>query len=229
MISMRALTFLKSKENNHVTLEKVWNFLKKKVFPIPSTNLLFNQYNDTDLSVDLPNADKIRRENLMSYLRSFAAPPSVFVVGEAPGPWGCRFSGVPFTSESQLCRGELPFSGSQSSVSISPYSGKAAKIFWALMLPYHQRFFVWNCIPFHPHEHDNILSVRNPKRREVREYSQLLSEMLSLIKPEIIVSVGRKAQDALDFIGVSSVYVRHPSRGGKNKFKAGIERIFKEQ
>lgn len=216
------------KGDNPMILENIWNFLKKKVFPSLSTEMLFNQYNDKDLSVDLPNADKIRRENLMSYLRSFSMRPYILVVGEAPGPWGCRFSGVPFTSETQLCNGDLPFAGRQSSINLSPYSENTATIFWNAMLPHHPKFFVWNCIPFHPHKRGKLLSIRNPTRVEVSICSNHLSGILSLVEPELIVAVGRKPELALNHIDASSIYVRHPSRGGANNFKTGIERIFNE-
>lgn len=209
-------------------INDLWNLLEKKVFSIRSTNILFNQYRDKDLSVDLPNADKIRRGNLMSYLKCFSKRPSIVIVGEAPGPWGCRFSGVPFTSEAQLCNGILPFVGCQSSVRDSPYMEKTATIFWNIMLPYHPKFFIWNCIPFHPHNNSEILSIRNPTRDEVSMYSKLLSEILSLFKSQHVIAVGRKAELALNQTGVSCTYVHHPSRGRTNDFIRDIKGIFNE-
>ncbi|MDA8387450.1 MAG: hypothetical protein M0Z58_02145 [Nitrospiraceae bacterium] len=42
---------------------KFWEFLEAKLFTLPSSPELFNQYRDTDASFDLPGADAIRREN----------------------------------------------------------------------------------------------------------------------------------------------------------------------
>jgi len=205
-------------------------FLRNDVFPVRPKPGLFNQYNDRNLRVDLPNADNIRRENLENYLKSFSKRPYVLVVGEAPGPWGARFSGVPFTTEKQLCEGKLPFTGKRSSKNGSPHprekgQGRTAITFWKVMSPYHPKFFAWDCVPFHPHRSDDILSIRKPKRTEIREYSGLLSTIHELIKPKRIVAVGRTAEWALDSIGIESVYVRHPSRSGAKRFEDGIRKI----
>lgn len=175
-----------------MVLNDVCNLLESKVFSVRPANLLFNQYRDRDSSVDLPQADEIRRENLINYLSCYPKWPSVLIVGEAPGPRGCRFSGVPFTSEALLCKGALPFIGRQSSINDLPYSENSAAIFWRVLLPYYPKFFIWNSVPFHPYKQDEILSVRNPTRGEICIYSDLLSEIISLIKPKRIVAVGKK-------------------------------------
>jgi uracil-DNA glycosylase len=211
-----------------MVLDDVCNLLENKVFPIRPANLLFNQYGDKNLSVDLYDADKIRKQNVLNYLRSFSERPLILVIGEAPGPRGCRFSGVPFTSETQLCNGELPFRGQKSSISDLPYSENSAAIFWRVMLPYHPKFFIWNCVPFHAHKQDEILSLRNPTRAEVYNYSSLLSDIISLIRPKHIVAVGKKAEFALKQKGYSCIYVRHPSHGGAKEFRTDIKKIFRD-
>jgi uracil-DNA glycosylase len=211
-----------------MVLDDVCDLLENKVFPIRPANLLFNQYGDKNLSVDLYDADKIRKQNVLNYLRSFSERPSILVIGEAPGPRGCRFSGVPFTSETQLCNCELPFIGQKSSSSNLPYSENSASIFWRAMLPYYAKFFIWNCVPFHPHKHEEILSIRNPTRTEVCIYSGLLSEIISLIKPKLIVAVGKKAELSLKQEGFSCIYVRHPSHGGAREFRTDIKKIFRD-
>ncbi|MFA4936156.1 MAG: hypothetical protein WC568_10015, partial [Candidatus Methanoperedens sp.] len=91
--------------------DDLWSIFENKLFLFPTTEVLFNQYKQVNLDVDLPNAHEIRKQNLRNYLESFSEKPSILVVGEAAGPWGCRFSGVPFTGEKQLCMHNLPFSG----------------------------------------------------------------------------------------------------------------------
>jgi uracil-DNA glycosylase len=209
-----------------MVLDDVWSLLEKRIFPIPSVKdgqtPLFNQYNDADPDVDLPNAEIIRRGNLFDYLESFSERPNIAVIGEAPGWRGCRFSGVPFTSEAQLCRGSLPFAGHQSSVSAMLYSESTATIFWDCMLPYHSRFFAWNCVPFHPHKSGQMLSNRTPTENEIAAYRTLLSEILSLIGPKHVVAVGKSAERALGHISVSCSCVRHPSHGGAEGFRRGM-------
>ena len=209
-------------------LGNVWELIEGSIFPIPSTDTLFNPYNGWDARYDRPDADQIRRENLRNYLGSFPERPSVLVVGEAPGPWGCRFSGVPFTSEAQLCEGGLPFAGSQSSVRHPAHRESSATILWRAMLPYYPRFLLWNCVPLHPHKPDVSLSIRTPDSAEVAFYSRLLRTMYEVLAPEIVVAVGRSAERALASVGVSHRPVRHPSNGGARLFSAGIEEILSD-
>jgi uracil-DNA glycosylase len=201
-------------------------FLNSKIFHHPSTEIIFNQYAGDIKGLDRKDGAKLRRENLFGYLSSLKRQPSILLLGEAPGPWGCRFSGIPFTGEAQLVRGELPFSGQQSSLSQSPYSERSGTVFWGLLKQHHPDFFVWNTIPFHPHRPDDYLSVRNPRWSEVKEYLPLLSELLDILKPKQIAAIGRVAEKALKTIGRDCVYVRHPSYGGVKLFREGMEKIF---
>jgi len=209
-------------------LDDVLKLFEEKVFSTSvNRDLLFNQYNEKNSAVDLPNADEIRRGNLKNYLRSFEKRPSVIVIGEAPGWRGCRFSGVPFTSEAQLCDGSLPFKGFQSSNNRLPYKENAATIFWQYMSRHHSEFFAWNCVPFHPHESGDWLSNRTPSKKEIADCLKLLSGLVSLIRPNQIVAIGRSAEHALkDIKNGSFIYVRHPSHGGANEFRAGMDKVF---
>jgi uracil-DNA glycosylase len=211
----------------------VWKLLEDKLFPMKSTAQLFNQYHDWDTSVDLPDANEIRKENLLNYLNSFPKKPSILIVGEAAGPWGCRFSGIPFTGEKQLCENSLPFSGRQSSISNPsikikqqpPYISLSAKAFWKILGVYHPYFFVWDCIPLHPHRTNEILSVRNPTTDEVLSFRSLLNEIMCIIKPNNIISVGMEAKKVLKKLEVNFYPVRHPSHGGAKIFEADIKRF----
>jgi uracil-DNA glycosylase len=208
-----------------VILDDLWEFLKKEVFDVASKPTLFNQYKDVDPKLDLPHANEIRISNLKSYLDSFSNKPSILGVGEAPGPWGCRFSGVPFTSEDQLLYNALPFRGQQSSNRLLPYSEKTATIFWQAIALHHQKIIVWNCVPFHPHQLGDPLSIRGPNISEVNSYSSILRGVLDLIEPRLFVAIGRHAQEALARLHVESIYVPHPARGGANEFRQRMNEI----
>lgn len=203
-----------------------WDFMSVEIFTIPSGEDLFNQYKDTNPSVDRPGADSIRRENLKNYLASFDVRPTMLIVGEALGTWGCRFSGVPFTSETQLCQSMLPFTGRQSNNSTDPYDELTAKVFWNALRDHYSKFLAWNCIPFHPFDiRKGPLSVRNPQPAEIQRYISLLDKLYKILRPQRIVAVGRKAENALRSLGVNSViYVRHPSHGGTISFLNGIQK-----
>lgn len=211
-----------------MVLNDVLMLLEDTVFSASiNSDSLFNQYNEKNYELDLPNADEIRKENLRNYLRSFSERPSIFVIGEAPGWRGCRFSGVPFTSEFQLCNGSLPFEGSQSSKNHSPYREGTATIFWEIMQIYHPHFLAWNCIPFHPHKPGGANTNRTPTTGEINRYLTLLSELIALVKPDQIVAIGKSAEHALERANIPSSYIRHPSHGGKIEFKQGMEKIFR--
>jgi len=206
--------------------ERLQAFLSERVFPLKTEDGLFNQYRDDVKGIDRRGGAKIRRENLLGYLSSFKRKPQVLLVGEAPGPWGCRFSGIPFTGEGPLSRGELPFAGRQSSASEIPYSERSGDIFWDALRSHHPRFLVWNTIPFHPHRPGEPLSIRKPKISEVKAHLDLLAEIVGIIRPSRIAAIGRVAENALERIGQNSIYIRHPSHGGEQKFRAGIRSLF---
>jgi hypothetical protein len=206
--------------------KQLWCLFENNVFSLPSNEQLFNQYKDPDWAFDLPNASEIRQQNLRNYLNCLKTKPEYLLVGEAPGPWGCRFSGVPFTSEAQLCSGEFLFDGRQSSRRDTPYSASGAKIFWKVLRKYCETFLVVNCVPFHPHYTGKPLSIRSPTTKELRTYSHILLDIWKLTTPRVTVAIGRKAEKALALIEVPSKYVRHPSRGGVKAFTLGIRKIF---
>jgi uracil-DNA glycosylase len=187
---------------------------------------LFNPYNDWIPGVDLPGADRIRRENLLSHLKCYPKRPSFLIVGEAPGWRGCRFSGVPFTSEAQLADGALPFQGRRTSLRDHPYSESTANIFWQVMRVHYPDWLAWNSLPFHPHQPGDYLSNRTPTRAEIAAHSELLKKIILLLQPGQIIAVGRKAEFALQLIKAPYIPVRHPARGGAYEFGAGMRTAF---
>jgi hypothetical protein len=42
----------------------LWGLLEEAVFPVSSTDVLFNPYNGIDPQLDVPDGDEVRRENL---------------------------------------------------------------------------------------------------------------------------------------------------------------------
>lgn len=212
-----------------------WQNLEAILTAEPSTNTIFNQYRDHNDQIDVPDAATIRTENLRRYVAEATETASILVVGEAAGPWGCRFSGVPFTGEKQLLDPTFPLRGERSSKTIlgrptkvaPPFISRSAETFWGVMLPYNSHFMVWDAFPLHSHEPHDVLTVRNPNKNEVSRFGEALLLIKAYMKPTHIVAVGKKAYEELDALGEASIYVRHPSRGGKAKFTEGIQDIFK--
>ncbi len=211
-----------------------WRQLEAILIRAPSTDTVFNQYRDFNGEVDVPAAAAIRRDNLRAYLKAACESATVLVVGEAAGPWECRFSGIPFTGERQLLDPSFPYKGERSSRCdprrptrgpIPPFVSASAKAFWGVMLPCHRQFVLWNALPLHPHQPGEPLSVRNPGRREVAEFGDALGLVISHLSPGLIIAVGRKAEEQLEALGEAPAYVRHPSQGGRDAFAAGMKRL----
>ncbi|MBN2548181.1 MAG: uracil-DNA glycosylase [Anaerolineales bacterium] len=177
------------------------------------------------MQVDLPAAAQLRQQNLYAYLASFRQKPGLLLVGEAPGWRGCRFSGIPFTSEAQLCSQELPFNGVRTSKRDLPYSEATATVFWKFMVPYQQRFIVWNCIPYHPHRAGLSLTNRCPTRAEIRDHAGLLAGLVERLEPRQVIAIGKSAQWALLQLGLKPRLVRHPAHGGAKEFERNIQSI----
>ncbi|MFT5141661.1 MAG: hypothetical protein ACI80V_001079 [Rhodothermales bacterium] len=192
------------------------------LFDRPGGNELFNPYHDHNPSVDRADAVEIRRSNLASYFASCADRPRLFLLAEAPGPWGCRFSGVPITSESQLLDPDFPISGGQSSLKETPYKEYSAGIFWRLLADVFPDFVVWNACPFHPHKADEPFTIRAPRQTELRTFAPLVAELIDIFRPKKVLAVGRRAERTLADTGIEATYVRHPSQGGATAFRAGV-------
>ena len=49
------------------------------------------------------------------------------------------------------------------------------------------------------------------------------------MNPIQVVAIGMRAFEQLKTLGIESIYVRHPSRGGKNRFVSEIREIFADR
>lgn len=204
----------------------VWEFIQREVFNLPAVAAgpapHCNPYRGINPAVDRPGADCIRQENLRRYLESFSAWPEALVIGEAPGWRGCRFSGVPFTSEAQL-NGSLPFRGEQSSLGARPHREATATVFWQILHELQPRFLAWNCFPLHPHRPGQPLSNRSPTSAEIRQGEATLAKLVALLQPCQVIVIGKRAAEAACHLGLGAITVRHPSHGGAAAFKAGMQ------
>ena len=207
--------------------KSAWEIIEHHVFEHPGTDTLFNQYVTEDPAYDRPAASRIRRSNLRSYSASFKRRPEVLLLAEAPGPRGCRFSGVPITSEEQLLDPEFPIDGRQSSLG-TPNREYSAGIFWKNLLGHADRFFVWNTVPFHPHKTGMPMSIRTPTASEIAEFEPVVRALFDILRSRTVVAIGRKAERSLASCGIESTYVRHPSQGGALHFAEGMAAVFSQ-
>src|SRR5262249_24117549 len=144
---------------------------------------------------------QLRRERLLEYLEARADAP-LLLVGEAAGYRGARVSGIPFTSERQL-------SGT------GPAEGTATIVHRVLdELGLEKSVLLWNVVPTHPPRPAEPRSNRRPTRAEAHAGLPFLRE---LERGRRAIALGRIAHAA-----VGGPYVRHPSHGGAERFRAGL-------
>ena len=185
---------------------------------------VFNQYRDEHPELDRPQAAALRRRNLRAYLHTFEAARYV-LIGEAAGYAGCRFSGIPFTSEAQLVgRGALDWAAraqlDRSSTGHRLWVERSARMVWEI-LGARTDCLLWNAFPWHPYGPRGPLSNRQPGPH-LGSGLEVLRCLLDLFPAARPYAVGRVAQQALASLGVEAPYVRHPSHGGKARFAAGV-------
>jgi hypothetical protein len=193
----------------------------------PGNKRAFNQYRDVHPELDLPQGATVRRRNLRCYLESFDQRSGVHfvLVGEAAGYAGCRFSGIPFTGEAHLAGPErLSWTGgrdlARSSRAESPWAERSAKMVWET-LGERRDCVLWNAFPWHPFGASGPLSNR-PPGRDLHHGLPVLECLLALYPDAQPYAIGRVAQRALAAVGIDAPYIRHPSRGGKARFVAGV-------
>lgn len=199
--------------------------IESKVFPAASNERLFNFYADADPELDVRDGPAIRRANLLAYLKAAPTHPELLLLAEAPGPYGCRFSGVPFTSEAQIEGGRFPFEGRRSSKASEPLSEYSAKIVWGLLEGHFDRILIWNTVPLHPHRPGEPMSIRTPTTGETRVWGELIPDIVSITRPKHVLAVGRVAERVCRRVGIGATYVRHPSQGGANLFREAVRRF----
>lgn len=207
--------------------DALWPLMRTHLFDTPSTHEAFNPYRDRHPELDRPDAPAIRRANLRAYFDALQQP-RLFMMAEAPGPWGCRFTGVPITSEDQMLDPDFPLSGDRTSTADAPHTEYSGSIFWRVMTPAFPHFFIWNSVPLHPHDEGEPLTIRTPRRTEVRAWQDLTQGLLDALQPDRIVAIGRKAERAFTELNADPTYVRHPSHGGAKKFATGMNTILTE-
>jgi len=208
-------------------IEEIRRLFDEKIFYTKTNDLLFNQWSEHDSRFDVDNSDAIRRQNFLNYLNMFTKKPVAIVCGEAPGPHGCRRTGIPFTDEVQITHRRFPFKGRKTSKQSSYEREISGKFFWSLLAPVRMDFFVYNCVPYHPFLENKPLSIRTPTDEERKEYAPYLEKLVEIIQPKYKIAIGRSAEKSFRMLGFNDViYVRHPAHGGAPKFIEGMTKIF---
>lgn len=177
----------------------------------------------------------VQAKNLALYLHRMSdLNPRWLLVGEAPGCHGCRWSGIPFTSEDLLVKNSFLSDGAFSVRDRgNPERDASATAVWKYLAEREFYPLMWNAYPFHPHGEGNVNSNRSPTGRELEVGRKFLQELIGIfgIKNENIIAVGRAAEKSLtrfDFLKSASrsfKEVRHPSYGGQKEFCKGLDEL----
>lgn len=219
---------------------------------------LFNPWGESDLTWDRSRlAPCVRRLHFTYYLARRLGRVRWVWIGEALGYRGARFSGVPFTSERILLslhpeipaevvfgrrgvrtsRPDHPILAGRTSKATRRYgfTEMSATLVWravraAGLAPEDVVFF--SVVPFHPLDPKRgPMSNRPPRRREVREGLEVLSEFLGIFRrwnggfgsPRVI-AIGNVAHEGLEALGIPHLKVVHPAQGHGSRFLAEIRR-----
>jgi hypothetical protein len=169
-----------------------------------------------------------RRRRLLQH---FDCDPIMILVGEAPGYQGCRFSGVPFTSERLIINGRIPRitePGRLTDRELS-FTEPSATVVWGMLdeLSIEDRVVMWNAFSWHPHKPGNPYSNRAPSRSELIAGLTVLRGVLKHFSGIPVVPVGRKAEGSLRDLGIEAKpWVNHPSRSGAPLFREQLRTRF---
>lgn len=188
---------------------------------------VFNPYADVCGITDRKDANEIRRNNLLSYLKAMDGNVESIWFGRDLGYRGGRRTGLALTDEDHLrefCQLYRDVTVSQATNG-EPMSERTANIVWTMLLNISRPPFLWNIFPFHPHEPDKSMSNRNHTAAERQHCKHLIVELIEWLRPNNIIAIGNDSYNALQKMGYDCNYVRHPSYGGQAKFVEGIRKL----
>lgn len=189
---------------------------------------LFNPWKDRCLYDTPDNGPSQRLERLAHHLN---CKPEFILIGEAPGYQGCRYSGIPFTSERLLLEGAIPRIGrltDRLSTRTRPFSEPSATIVWKTLaeLGISKHTILWNALQLHPFKPNQPWTNRTPTDFELALGEPALRLLVGAFPKAKLVAVGKKAGLLLDTMHIAPVAtVRHPANGGAIKFANGIKAL----
>ncbi len=166
-----------------------------------------------------------RRARLHAHL---ACPRvDLILVGEAAGYRGCRYSGIPFTSERLLLAGSvprLPPLEQRISRRLRPWTEPSATVVWGALhdLGVAATTVLWNAVPWHPEGAGGPHSNRKPTAAERRAGLPWLEVILSLYPKAAVFAVGSTAAHSLQRLDAAFQRLRHPAHGGATRFRRGL-------
>jgi hypothetical protein len=198
---------------------------------LASINLdnVFNPYTNHCEIYDLPNAAKLRRTNLISYLKAIEeSGVDTIWMGRDLGYRGGRRTGLALTDEFHLpdMKSCYPGSTPERATNGPVVVERTATEIWAVIRMLAYPPLLWNVFPFHPHDPDQPLTNRKFTKSELKIVDDLNRELVQWLRISRIISIGQDAAIYAASFGVNVETVRHPSYGGVRDFRAGVKKLY---
>ena len=190
----------------------------------------FNPYSDRCAVHDLDDAPRSRSQTLQSMLEAATGQEiDSLWIGRDLGYRGGRRTGLALTddvhAQTHAERWKLSIERPTKGKEIAE---QTAAVVWRVLSQIKASVFLWNVFPLHPHEPGNPFSNRSHNARERRAGEEFLSQLISLLRPPLLVAVGndatRTARRLSDRHRV--IQVRHPSYGGQTEFLTQISGLY---
>lgn len=191
---------------------------------------VFNPYIHNCHVHDRDNAAELRLSVVLDIIeRARLSRVDAIWIGRDLGYRGGRRTGLALTDDfhfvSHLRRwglnGNLP-------VKTPPIAERTASTVWKVLEEISDNVFLWNVFPFHPHLPGDPFSNRAHSSAERLLGENILTELVALLKPRRVISIGNDATRTAKKLHLSCplVNARHPSYGGKADFERQIRAAY---
>ncbi len=187
---------------------------------------VFNPYSDQCEICDALNAHQNRANSLLKLLTAAEKiEVDMLWIGRDLGYRGGRRTGLAFTDDIHLAdhgeRWNLEFKRSTKGKVVKEMT---AMFIWRVLNQLSSNIFLWNVFPLHPYLKNNSFSNRKHSREELSIGEEFLAELICLLKPRLLIPVGKDATaTALRIHDRKRVKpVRHPSYGGSSIFQRQV-------
>jgi uracil-DNA glycosylase len=181
----------------------------------------FNPYSDHCAVHDRPGAAAKRSDALSGILAAAAAGGVHSLwIGRDLGYRGGRRTGLALTDDMHVsvhaARWGVEIARCTKGQAVKE---RTAALVWQVLERIDLPIFLWNAFPLHPHEPERPFTNRSHRAGERAVGEAMLSELVSLLRPEVVVALGGHAAHSSERIAPKvTVRVRHPSFGGQTQF-----------
>lgn len=205
------------------------NEFVKKLAALQLANC-FNPYSEICELHDIKGADKMRRALLLELLlKATATEVDSIWIGRDLGYRGGRRTGLALTDEIHAVGYARRWGLEAKKVTVgSPCKERTASVIWDILKDIEENIFLWNVFPLHPHEIGLPFTNRTHNSQERRIGEEILSDLICMIKPRQLISIGNDAVSSVNRVAplIPAVKVRHPSYGGQADFILQISEAY---